>query len=118
VTFVCNTQLFVVQLCFKPNIITDFDAFKNNATRWDRYEQLRQPAELQYGQFNITINATNEYYTNGFNNLGLVKVILEYEPTKESMQVTLSMVYFIIIMLLIIAVLSLAYLNFRMQELS
>jgi len=34
------------------------------------------------------------------------------------MQVTLSMVYFIIIMLLITAVLSLAYLNFRMQELS
>jgi hypothetical protein len=34
------------------------------------------------------------------------------------MQVTMSMVYFIIIMLLIIAVLSLAYLNFRMQELS
>jgi hypothetical protein len=30
------------------------------------------------------------------------------------MQVTMSMVYFIIIMLLIIAVLSLAYLNFRM----
>ena len=69
---------------------------------------------MQYGQFNITINATNEYYTNGFNNLGLVKVIVEYEPTKESMQVTMSMVYFIIIMLLIIAVLSLAYLNFRM----
>lgn len=43
---------------------------------------------------------------------------MEYEPTKESMQVTMSMVYFIIIMLLIIAVLSLAYLNFRMQELS
>jgi hypothetical protein len=32
------------------------------------------------------------------------------------MQVEVSLVYFIIIMLLIVAVLSLAYLNFRMQE--
>jgi hypothetical protein len=93
------------------------DAYKANATRWDYQEHLRQPATLQYGQFNITINATNEYYTNGFDNLGLIKVIMEYEPAKEQMQVEVSLLYFIIIMLLIIAVLSLAYLNFRMQEL-
>ena len=90
------------------------DRFKSDATRWDTTEHMSEPATLQYGQFNISINATNEYYTNGFNNLGLINIVMEYEPTKEQMQVEVSLVYFIIIMMLIIAVLSLAYLNFRM----
>lgn len=71
---------------------------------------------MQFSQFNITVNATNEF-TDEDLNLGLISIKLEYEPQKTSSQLTMSLVYFAIAVLLIVSMMSLAYLSYYQQEL-
>jgi hypothetical protein len=60
VSFVCNTQLFVVKLGMRPYIMTNMSAFSKESTRV-MGNGVREPGYLQYGQFNINFTATNEY---------------------------------------------------------
>ena len=49
-------------------------------------------------------------------NKGVIQIMLDYQSAKTSNQLTLSMVYFAIIVLLIVSFLSLVYLTYRQQE--
>lgn len=113
-SFVCNTQLFVVKLGMRPYIMTNMSEFSMISTR-----QLPSGAiesgYLQYGQFNINFTATNEFMKNPLKS-GQISIFLEYESPKISNQVMMSLVYFLIVMLLILATLALLYLKYRQQE--
>lgn len=61
------------------------------------------------------MNATNEF-TNLDVNKGLITIRLDYEATKTQSQITMTMVYFTIIVLIIVSFLSLTYLSYRQQE--
>jgi hypothetical protein len=96
----------------KPHFFTDLSSFTSTATR-KQLNGLPTPGVLQYNQFNITVNATNEF-TNPHLNKGLINIRMEYEAQITSSQVYVSMLYFCIVILLIAGFLSLMYLNFRM----
>jgi hypothetical protein len=70
---------------------------------------------LTYGQYNITVSAKNAF-TNPDIDLGVVNISLMYLPESESTELTTSMAYFAIIVLLIVSSLSLVYLSYRQQE--
>lgn len=82
-----------------------------NSTRRDAFGDY-DPAVLEYGQFSIVVNATNEF-TNNDVNKGLIRISLDYEPDKTDNLLLMSMVYFSIIVLLMVSILSLVYLTYR-----
>ncbi len=99
----------------RPHFITNMSPFNETATRLDRQSGVREPGVLQFSQFNITVNATNAYTIPDLQS-NLIHISLEYEASKTSSQLTMSMVYFALIVLLIVSFLSLTYLNYRGQE--
>jgi hypothetical protein len=106
--------MYIIRLCMRPHVLTNMSPFNQSSTRLDAFGKL-QPGVLQFSQFNITVNATNEF-TNEELNYGLIQIRLDYEPHLASNQLTLSMVYFAFAVLLIVSFLSLIYLSYRQQE--
>lgn len=48
VSFICDTQLFIVRLCMKPHLVTDMSLFDKLATRRSTSGELK-PGILQFG---------------------------------------------------------------------
>ena len=65
VSFVCDSQIYVLRICMRPHVVFEMDKFKNTATRkmamkgGSDDDVKFESGVINYNQFNVTINATN-----------------------------------------------------------
>eukprot|EP00347_Sterkiella_histriomuscorum_P013952 403362730 len=65
VSFVCNTQLYIVKTCLRPHYKINMSSYLAQSSRIKNGKN--QPGTLQYNQYNITLKASNEFNQNGLN---------------------------------------------------
>ncbi|CDW90874.1 UNKNOWN [Stylonychia lemnae] len=77
VSFICNTQLFIVRTVLKPSFQINMKQYSSQATRIKKGKN--QGGALQFNQFNLTISGYNEYNQTGMAQSS-IKLIL-YQKT-------------------------------------
>ena len=68
-----------------------------------------------YSQFNITVNAINDYTIQDLN-MGSINILLEFESPVTSNDLTLAMVYLGITVCLLISILSILYIKYHFKD--
>eukprot|EP00347_Sterkiella_histriomuscorum_P013212 403365576 len=61
VSFVCNTQLYVVRFCMRPHLNLEFKNITNQAGVYDPSTQSFAKNQMSYNRFNITISVNNTF---------------------------------------------------------
>lgn len=96
----------------KPHFIIGLSNYTGKAMRRGADGTLRYG---MYSQFNITVNAINDYTIQDLN-MGSINILLEFESLMTSNELTLSMVYLGIIVCLIISILSIIYIKYHFKD--
>ncbi|CDW88978.1 UNKNOWN [Stylonychia lemnae] len=85
VSFVCDSQIFVLRICMRPHINFKMEQFNDKATRSIQVSENKVKHELgitNFNQFNITINGSNQFTDGDINKVSLL-LKLEYQSQSQ-----------------------------------